>query len=136
MLRDHVAPALRAQGLKGSGMEYSVPSASHWILLGFQGSTANTSGRMKFTVNCKVVRKDVWSAAEEERPFIGLRPKANVGAGSFEWTERIGRLMPAGEDKWWWLKADDPPDVLGREVLDAITRYALPAMRRISAETA
>jgi hypothetical protein len=87
-------------------------------------------------VNCKVVRKDVWSAAEEERPFIGLRPKANVGAGSFEWTERIGRLMPAGEDKWWWLKADDPPDVLGREVLDAITRYALPAMRRISAETA
>jgi Domain of unknown function (DUF4304) len=73
MLRDHVAPALRTLGLKGSGAAYSIPSESHWALIGFQGSRANTSARMKFTVNCKVVRKGVWAAEQWKRYYIGSR---------------------------------------------------------------
>jgi hypothetical protein len=135
MLRDQVGPALRQEGMMGSGREYSIPSDSHWLLLGFQGSTANTSLRMRFTVNCKVVRKDVWKAASEERPSRGSRPKPNVHAGTFEWMIRIGQLMPNAEDKWWWVQADDPTDEVALEVIDAIKRYALPAIRRRCAQT-
>lgn len=135
MLRDHIAPALRGAGFTGSGTSYVLPSAVHWVMIGFQGSMANTSQRMKFTVNCKVVRKDVWATAYAERPYIGARPKPNVGAGDFEWWERIGRLMPSGEDQWWWLSPDDDLVAVAEDVADALTRYALPAMRKEIART-
>lgn len=51
---------------------------------------------MKFTVNCKVVSKDVWNVARKERPYLGPRPKANIRAGGFQWNERIGLFMPGG----------------------------------------
>jgi hypothetical protein len=44
MLRDDIAPALRALGLKGSGSRYSLPDPESWALLGFQASTVVSSG--------------------------------------------------------------------------------------------
>jgi hypothetical protein len=129
MLRERIAPALLAAGLKGSGREYLLPSTTHWIQLGFQGSTANTSTRVTFTVNCKVVRKDVWAAMYEERPHIGRAPKPNVHAGTFEWMQRIGQLMPPRRDTWWSLEHDQDPGGVADEVLDAILSFGLPAMR-------
>src|SRR3954471_19606289 len=105
MLRTQVAPTLQAHGLKGSGREYSIPSMSHWATIGFQGSTAHSALRMRFTVNCKVVRKDVWATMLEEQPWIGQRPKPNTRAG-FEWDRRIGHLLPQGKDTWWWVDAN------------------------------
>lgn len=135
LLRVHIAPALREAGFTGSGTSYVVKSATHWVMLGFQGSTANTSQRVKFTVNCKVVRKDVWADAYAERPYIGAQPKPNVSAGTFEWWKRIGSLMPGGQDHWWWLGTDDDPVAVGLDVVDALNRHALPRMRDEIART-
>jgi hypothetical protein len=135
MLRDRVAPALRAEGMKGSGSEYSIPSPSHWVLLGFQRSRGSTASIVEFTVNCKVVRKDVWATAYAERPYIGVRPKPNSFAGSFEWWRRIGRLMPVQQDKWWSLPATGDTEAIAADVLAAISAYALPEMRRRLTET-
>jgi hypothetical protein len=30
MIRDHIAPALREMGFKGSGQNYALPSETHW----------------------------------------------------------------------------------------------------------
>lgn len=127
MLRDNVGPGLRAEGFKGSGREYTMPSAIHWRTLGFQGSTANTAGQMKFTVNCKVVRRDLWAATYEEKRYIGVRPKPNVHVG-IEWWNRIGQLMPDRTDRWWSLNADDDSSAVAQDVLTAIRSHAIPAM--------
>lgn len=103
-------------------------SASHWALLGFQGPTANSAERMKFTVNCTVVRKDTWAAAYAEQPYIGAKPKPNVRAG-VGWCERLGAWMPDGQDLWWWLERDSDSRQIAEEVVAAIVQHALPAMR-------
>jgi hypothetical protein len=134
MLRDHVAPGLRAAGFVGSGTSFVLPSEEHWAMVGFQGSTSNTRERMKFTVNCKVVRKDVWAQAHAEHPYLGPKPKPNVHA-NVEWWERVGRLMPEGNDHWWWIELGQDPAGVARDMLDSVARYAVPAMRAQVAQT-
>ena len=135
MLRDEIAPALRAAGMQRAGTTYSMPSASHWALLGFQRSTGNTAHRMKFTVNCKVVRRDAWDVAYAHKPYIGRQPKPNR-FGGVGWQSRIGQLLPSGQDTWWWLEANGESRTVADQVIAAITQTALPAMFAEIAETA
>src|SRR5947209_7169681 len=58
MMREQVAPQLRALGFKGSGQRFTLPSDSHWALLGFQRSAWGDSRKGKFTINLTVVSKD------------------------------------------------------------------------------
>src|SRR6266508_1633339 len=55
MLRDHVAPALREMGFRGSGQNFSLRSDSHWALLDFQKSQWSSEDKIAFTVNLPVV---------------------------------------------------------------------------------
>jgi hypothetical protein len=97
-------------------------------LVGFQGRTANSSERVRFTVNLKVVAKAAWRAMFEQRPHIGEKPKANIGAGGDEWWERIG-LMPEREDRWWEVLRDRPTAQEAADLIAAIDAYGIPAMR-------
>jgi hypothetical protein len=58
MIREHVAPALREMGFKGSGQNYSLPSETHWVSLWFQKSAYSDALRIRFTVHLLVVGKD------------------------------------------------------------------------------
>ena len=99
MLRTDVAPVLRSHGFRGSGKTFSLPSETHWILIGFQGSMYNTRARVDFTVNWMVMRRDEW--IEEwrklERPEDPPKPIA---------ADRIGFLMPGGVDRWWSIRGE------------------------------
>lgn len=130
MLRDHVAPALREAGLKGSGTAYFVPSETHWALVGFQKSTSSDSSQVKFTVNLKVVRKDLWH--EQRTRFTSGMPERPSPTLSymFEWDKRIGFVLPEGQDHWWSLRVGDAPDGVAREVLEAVRAYGLPVLRQ------
>jgi hypothetical protein len=128
MLRDDVAPALRGLGLKGSGQAYTLPSETHWALIGFQKFSWSNADRVEFTLNLTVARKDEWAAAYEERPHIGARPKPNVGGGP-AWSERIGGLMPDGDEVRWAVEVDEAVEPVVGDVVGAIRDHALPAMR-------
>jgi hypothetical protein len=130
MLREHVSPALRADGLKGSGGTYSLPSTTHWVLLGFQRSTSSDASAVKFTVNCKVVDRQVWEQMRQAVYYLSEKPSPNVGSGSFEWDKRLGVLMPQQEDRWWWLRPDDDLQAVAADVVHAIRTFGLPAMRK------
>src|SRR5690349_1207537 len=101
MMRDDVAPALRRLRLKGSGQAYTLPSETHWAVIGFQKFTWSNADRVEFTINLTVARKDEWAAAYEESPWLGKRPAPNVSGGP-AWWERIGGLMPgeSGDAVW------------------------------------
>jgi hypothetical protein len=138
MLRDEIAPALRASGLKGSGQRFVVPSESHWALLGFQKSAWSDRQRLTFTVNLTVVAHDVWANARQRLPQLPEQPGANWGLppnmksalDTGYWHARIGDLMPGNLDRWWELRATEDYTAVAAETVEAIRTYAIPEMRK------
>jgi hypothetical protein len=133
MMREQVAPALRDLGLKGSGRVFSIPSDRYWALIGFQKSVYSSSEAVSFTVNLQVVSRESWVKAREELDWLGPKPKPNVRPPSAvpdTWGERLGALMPRGEDHWWSIDPDEPTEEVAVEVVAALRAYGLPAMKR------
>jgi hypothetical protein len=138
VIKREIAPPLRALGFKGSGQNYELPSATHWALLGFQKSAWSNKSTVRFTVNLTVVDRDDWARLAGEYRQIGERPSANsypaapifpaVYESSY-WHSRLGELTPERRDLWWDIAAGEAPGRVAREVVGAITNYALPAMR-------
>jgi hypothetical protein len=137
MLRDEVAPALRASGLKGSGQRFELPSESHWALLGFQKSAWSDRQRLTFTVNLTVVARSVWTNGrrrwsqlpEQPGPNWALPPMMESAFDTGYWHARIGELMPGNLDRWWEVNATPDSGAVAAEVVEAIVEYALPEMR-------
>jgi hypothetical protein len=129
-IKQQVSPALRDLGLRGSGGRYHLPSESHWVLLGFQKSAYSDAAEVRFTVNLAVISRSVWEAKRAELSHLNERPSASVIYGSWAAHERIGRLTPGGEDKWWRIGDNAAPvtDVVN-DLLDDIERYALAWLR-------
>ena len=140
MLRDEIAPALRALGLKGSGQEFSLPSATHWALLGFQRDRWSNKSSVRFTVNIAVIRRDVWAKASAAHPWMGARPHSRDSGYAVTdselpgyWHERIGLLMPRHDDYWWDVDRSTDTKKLAGEIVSAIVTDVLPAMREHTA---
>jgi hypothetical protein len=128
MMQEQVAPALRRLGFKGSGQTFTLPSDTHWALIGFQKSVWGNSHELRFTVNLTVVGKQAWESARVERPFLGARPTANTSYGFPTWRQRIGFLLPERLDLWWPVVAGSSTESAAEEVIAAIRDYALPEM--------
>jgi hypothetical protein len=117
MLRDDIAPALRALGFKGSGSRYTLPAPESWALLGFQSSRFNTTESLTFTVNLCAVSRLVWESRRREQSHLPEKPSPGTYYGNFVWSRRLGHLMPVNEDVWWDLhEAADAKDVAGEVV--------------------
>lgn len=129
MLRDDIAPALRALGLKGSGSRYSLPDPESWALLGFQSSRFNTSEALTFTVNLCAVSRLVWESRRREQSHLPEKPSPGIFYGRFSWSCRLGHLMPENRDVWWDLDEDADAKDVASEVVATISAYGLPALR-------
>lgn len=129
MVSSGIRPRLRALGFRGSGTTFVLPSKSHHALLGLQKSAFSDRDALKFTVNITVAAVAAWEAARTAKPRLPEKPAANTLYGSFIWQSRIGRLLPAGQDHWWWLAADDDWRPVADEVVQAIESFGLPAMK-------
>lgn len=129
LMRLHVAPALRDLGFKGSGAVFNLPEAGFWASVGFQRSVYSDRDEVRFTANLTVVSRSVWQAIRAEKPYLPERPAPNTFYGRSVWQERIGGLLPGGEDKWWHLGPDTDLEALARDVVAAISDFGLPAMR-------
>jgi hypothetical protein len=130
MIREKIAPELRAFGFKGSGQRFVLPSESHWALLGFQRSAWGDSRKGSFTINLTVVSKEAWEQSRAQRPQRGPIPAANGYEGIPAWEDRIGMLMPESSDQWWEVTAGGSTDGVARDVVRAVEVYALPEMCR------
>jgi hypothetical protein len=129
LIRDHISPALRQLGLKGSGGTYVLPDATHWAIIGFQRSIFGDRHEQKFTINLTVVGREEWVAARSTKPYLPERPSPGTFYGNWVWGRRIGELMPSAQDHWWWFTPGTDLDSLTTEVIAMIREYGLPAMR-------
>jgi len=130
LLKSLIAPRLRALGFKGSGQNYTLASDDHWAMLGFQKSTSSDRGRVRFTANVLVVSRTGWDEARAAQPHLPKRPTATTYWGTFVWQERIGALLPGGQDQWWEFNASSDATKLADAIESAVRDYVLPAMRR------
>jgi hypothetical protein len=128
-LKERIAPSLRAEGFKGSGQKFQLPVPGWWALLEFQRARFGTVDDVLVTVNVLACSHETWEQARREQPAIGDRPIGYAMYPDRVWCSRIGSLMPAGTDHWWRVTPDTDLDGLADEMLDAITRYAIPAIR-------
>ncbi|MEW5990496.1 MAG: DUF4304 domain-containing protein [Chloroflexota bacterium] len=133
LLRDHIGPALRALGFKGSRGAYTADRREAFVNLGFQRSAFGDRTRADFTINVTVAPVAEWNAARAAHPVLGRRPAASgfylphlFGTGA--WQARIGHLMPDGRDHWWMLTPESDVRALAEEVITALTAFAVPAI--------
>ena len=73
-LRDVASPAMRRAGLKESAGRYHMPSPSCFALVGFQKSKWSTRSAVQFTVNLKVVSREVWTLARADKTWLPETP--------------------------------------------------------------
>ncbi|MCG8485348.1 MAG: DUF4304 domain-containing protein [Clostridia bacterium] len=128
ILKEEIAPRLRAIGFKGSGQNYSIPSESHWAFVGFQKSMRSNSEQIIFTINIFVISKEKWAKTREISSHLPEKPssKTNLVTG---WSKRIGELLPKAEDHWWTFDKKTEKDQLVSELLEAIEKYSLPQIK-------
>ena len=151
LLRDAVGPAMRGEGLRGSGSSYVLPDPSSWAQVGFQKSMSSTKDAVRFTVNLKVTDKEwwdeqrrahspmkdtpppgtdrtAWDAERLDRSAYPVRPSATAsGEGRLE---RLGQLLPGVEGHHWWsLGAHDAEEVVD-DALRALIAFGLPWLLR------
>ncbi|WP_369140722.1 DUF4304 domain-containing protein [Modestobacter versicolor] len=133
LLRDHVGPALRAEGLTGSGTVWTLPSDTHWVTVGSHASEGSTEQRVVFTADLRVLSKALWAAEDVPAGRCPARPCATADHG-LGWFERIGAVLPGSTgDHWWAVTPDDDLHRLAGDVLRALQDAALPAMREVLA---
>lgn len=117
-LRDHLAPALREIGLKGSGNAFVLPHDTAWIQVGFQGNRYSDAHEVRFTINMAI-------ASKAECPEI-RRSATGVGVN---W--RVAPIF-LGHDKWWAVRPGQDLDELAADIASLIRDSALPwALRNL-----
>lgn len=128
MMKEHIAPALREMGFKGSGHNYTYPDERCHAMLGFQKSEFSDAEDVRFTINVLVVSRQEWEAVALERHYGDRQPRPNTfwGVG---WQERISKFIPGCDhDFWWRLDLETDLNDLSAEVLSIVRHGVLPAM--------
>jgi hypothetical protein len=137
MIRDHIAPALREMGFKGSGQNYALPSETHWVSLRFQKSAHSDALQVRFTVHLLVVGKDEWEAIRETNDLAPDQPRGFWGAPARSWTVSYRPRPMEAPDGWmqlWWeLEAGEPIEPLANLVIATIRKEAIPRIREFTA---
>lgn len=131
MLRLGIRPSLREIGFQGSGSTFVWPSKNDIAQLGVQKSAFSDRNSLKFTINVTVANRAAWDRSRIERPSRPKVPAPNTAyGGDLIWQRRIGKLLPAGEDHWWWLSAESDWTGVANEVVDAVSQHVLPELLR------
>jgi len=129
LMKSAFAPALRAEGLKGSAGRFDLPSDEYWAQLGFQKSAFSDGREVRYTINLSVIARADWETHAAAKPHLGKQPTPTLHYGSWANQIRIGSLTPSGEDKWWRIVRDAPADAVRDETLADLVGLAIPWLR-------
>jgi hypothetical protein len=117
-----LAPALKKDGYKKKGRNFLLTSMDVIRVVNVQASQWNIGSSGQFTLNLGIYLPKIANFIGNE--ISGEFPK------EYECTvrERIGSLMPKGEDYWWELEKKTDTETLALEVVEAWTKFGRPWM--------
>jgi len=134
MMRDHIAPSLRALGFVGSGSRFRFPLDDYHATLDFQRSAYSDKNRISFTGNVAIIRRDLWEyqrAVEAARIDPSLNWPEEPNANHIGPTGRAVRLgwLTHGQDFWWELTPRTTVETLANELVAAARECVVPFFR-------
>lgn len=129
-MKSAFGPALRAEGMRGSGGRFEFPSEAAWAQVGFQKSTYSDAQEVRFTVNLSVIRRDVWDEQRSASSHLGERPSPTILYGGWADQVRIGALTPQGDDKWWRIVRGDLSSSVCDDALHDLLTLGVPWLRQ------
>ena len=129
MMKERVAPALRALGFKGSERAFTLPADGFIAQLGFQKSNHSDQLEVLVTANISAVSLAAWEEARQRWPHLPTRPSPNTAYGPFFWQKRVPNLLPTKSPNWWRVSPHEDPTAVAADIVAAVRDYALPALR-------
>jgi hypothetical protein len=129
LMKTVFAPALRDVGLHGSGGRFELPSETQYAQLGFQKSAYSDRDEVRFTVNLSIISRDEWDAQVAVKPYLGRLPSPNTTYGTWADQERIGKLRPDGNDKWWRIMRGTDAGAARDDALFDLLTYGVPWLK-------
>lgn len=134
LLREFVAPELRAQGLKGSGQKYTLPHPEMRVGVSFQTGRGENPGEVTFTAEVYAVHDPTLEAFDAANRAARSQGQTIPLPQTGNWGHRLGWLMPGRRDVWWTVRAGEPIEPVASEVVSALIDYGLPAAREAAAK--
>jgi len=120
MIRDIVAPVLKAHGFKKQRRTFHRPVGDNWEVIDFQASQFSSADELSFTVNLAVglarLRQGPHTWDDGKRP---PEPRCHV-------RERIGFLFPENLDRWWSITEDTDTEEVAHEITRILIQLGLP----------
>lgn len=110
---------LKPMGFRKKAQSFAADKDDTVLFVQLQSSTKSTKDRFVVTVNLGIFSRTV-----AER--LGDTHAPNILDA--HWRERIGRLMPAGTDKWWDIRSQSEADRCAAEITSVMRDKALPLM--------
>lgn len=119
-----LVPALRQRGYRKAGRTFRRVREQCIQVVNVQVSQWSSATSLRFTLNLGVY----FPALQAELESRGYRKPGAAGptVTGCHLSERVGMLMPAGEDHWWELEAGLPREAVTAEVSAVLTGCALP----------
>jgi hypothetical protein len=128
LVRERLAPWLKDQGFKRKSTTFRRERDDAWQIVNFQRSSSSNAQLVKFTVNLGVAY-----ASLHAEPVWAKRGWPMEYECDFD--TRVG-LLAKGHDHWWKLRAFLPDRRIADEVLDDLSRHALPWLDLYASPTA
>jgi hypothetical protein len=134
LVKDHLTPALKARGFKGTAGRYELPAVSHWSLAELQKSQFSDTNHVSFTANLLVVRRDHWQQTTKRVSIFSLVPTPGHVRDVTE-QARLGMLAsPDGIDDWYGLSEHTNVDTLAKAFLADLDGFGIPWMKAKQAQ--
>jgi uncharacterized protein DUF4304 len=109
MIRDEIGPWLRERGFRKRRNRFRRVDRDGWQVVDFQASSWGSRDDVRFTIN-------LWVGVTE---LEGAEADAQV-------QQRVGALLPSGEDHWWPLDADTDTSALATELRAVLAELCIP----------
>ena len=115
-----ISPVLKESNFKRSANNFYLRHGDNWGLINFQKSTHSNIEEIRFTVNLGV------SSGKSSHFYAPDLPPRKPLIQTCHWEQRIGKLLPEANDKWWQIRPDESIDHLVHELKTCIANHAIP----------
>jgi hypothetical protein len=129
-LRDHLGPAARAHGYKGSAPNWRKSSTlGDWAVVGVQSSSFSSADHLRCVVNLAFA-PEPWLRWEAEHLGAGMPKSVTESLGLYR--ERLHpRDTPEGTDGWWDVSDGQSARVAVADMCAQLDRAGWPVLERM-----
>jgi hypothetical protein len=117
IVKSHIAPGLKSRGFRKDRYLWSLQQDELVQFVALQSSRWSHGDEGEFTFNLGVH----WPTPYED--LIGARLPYH-----YLFWRRIGWLIPLQKDYWWNVSRASDLDAIGRQVIETVTGFGLPAL--------